>query len=117
MVLWSKTDGANAVRGIASLNSYPMYLNTRNPNVRSIQDFTNESRIAVPAVKVSAQAIALQMAAAKAFGESNYRKLDNFTVSMKHPVAVSAMLSGRSEERRVGKEGVSTCRSRWGRYH
>src|SRR3546814_15542237 len=68
-VLWSKTDGANAVRGIASLNSYPMYLNTRNPNVRSIQDFTNESRIAVPAVKVSAQAIALQMAAAKAFGE------------------------------------------------
>src|SRR3546814_15100722 len=23
----------------------------------------------------------------------------------------------RSEERRVGKEGVSTCRSRWSRYH
>src|SRR3546814_13540516 len=28
------------------------------------------------------------------------------------------MLSGpRSEERRVGKEGVSTCRSRWSPYH
>src|SRR3546814_11427681 len=25
--------------------------------------------------------------------------------------------SGRSEERRVGKECVSTCRSRWSRYH
>src|SRR3546814_3277886 len=25
--------------------------------------------------------------------------------------------SGRSEERRVGKEGVSTCRSRWSPYH
>src|SRR3546814_14011848 len=24
---------------------------------------------------------------------------------------------GRSEERRVGKEGVGTCRSRWARYH
>src|SRR3546814_12535557 len=24
---------------------------------------------------------------------------------------------GRSEERRVGKEGVSTCRSRWSPYH
>src|SRR3546814_19472561 len=24
---------------------------------------------------------------------------------------------GRSEERRVGKEGVSTCRSRWWPYH
>src|SRR3546814_13663106 len=99
MVLWSKTDGANAVRGIASLNSYPMYLNTRNPNVRSIQDFTNESRIAVPAVKVAAQAIALQMAAAKAFGESNSRTLDN-----------------RSEERRVGKERVRTSRFRWSQY-
>src|SRR3546814_13429538 len=26
-------------------------------------------------------------------------------------------LNGRSEERRVGKEGVSTCRSRWSPYH
>src|SRR3546814_12583671 len=26
-------------------------------------------------------------------------------------------LSGRSEERRVGKESVSTCRSRWSPYH
>src|SRR3546814_13968546 len=25
--------------------------------------------------------------------------------------------TARSEERRVGKEGVSTCRSRWSRYH
>src|SRR3546814_15533191 len=31
---------------------------------------------------------------------------------------VSALASlGRSEERRVGKECVSTCRSRWSRYH
>src|SRR3546814_13019265 len=28
-----------------------------------------------------------------------------------------ALLSRRSEERRVGKECVSTCRSRWSRYH
>src|SRR3546814_19441663 len=26
-------------------------------------------------------------------------------------------MSGRSEERRVGKECVSTCRSRWSPYH
>src|SRR3546814_17675365 len=25
--------------------------------------------------------------------------------------------NGRSEERRVGKEGVGTCRSRWATYH
>src|SRR3546814_14224196 len=29
----------------------------------------------------------------------------------------SSSPSRRSEERRVGKEGVSTCRSRWSRYH
>src|SRR3546814_1354113 len=28
-----------------------------------------------------------------------------------------ASLRGRSEERRVGKECVSTCRSRWSPYH
>src|SRR3546814_2126260 len=27
------------------------------------------------------------------------------------------VVSGRSEERRVGKECVSTCSSRWSRYH
>src|SRR3546814_19768455 len=30
---------------------------------------------------------------------------------------VLAANSPRSEERRVGKEGVSTCRSRWSPYH
>src|SRR3546814_13275052 len=29
----------------------------------------------------------------------------------------SALKGARSEERRVGKECVSTCRSRWSRYH
>src|SRR3546814_11438060 len=30
---------------------------------------------------------------------------------------VRRLLPNRSEERRVGKEGVSTCSSRWSRYH
>src|SRR3546814_4117365 len=34
------------------------------------------------------------------------------------PVMFSSIsISGRSEERRVGKECVSTCRSRWSPYH
>src|SRR3546814_2590562 len=32
-------------------------------------------------------------------------------------VLVTALFVGRSEERRVGKECVSTCRSRWSPYH
>src|SRR3546814_6377572 len=31
--------------------------------------------------------------------------------------ALAAQITGRSEERRVGKECVSTCRSRWSPYH
>src|SRR3546814_14838658 len=36
-----------------------------------------------------------------------------------HPLDVThkALMTRRSEERRVGKEGVSTCRSRWSPYH
>src|SRR3546814_1101609 len=32
-------------------------------------------------------------------------------------VPYSGFVDGRSEERRVGKECVSTCRSRWSPYH
>src|SRR3546814_18502692 len=34
-----------------------------------------------------------------------------------HAEALTATQSFRSEERRVGKECVSTCRSRWSPYH
>src|SRR3546814_3093311 len=33
------------------------------------------------------------------------------------PILATAPAAGRSEERRVGKECVSTCRSRWSPYH
>ena len=75
----------------------PLYLNTRNPNVKSIKDFTEKDRIALPAVKVSIQAVTLQMAAEKAFGEGQQGKLDALTVSMSHPDAQVALLSGASE--------------------
>src|SRR3546814_5864735 len=34
-----------------------------------------------------------------------------------YPVALKRALEHRPEERRVGKECVSTCRSRWAAYH
>src|SRR3546814_6258060 len=37
--------------------------------------------------------------------------------SVKVPVLSTINVSTRSEERRVGKECVSTCRSRWSPYH
>jgi NitT/TauT family transport system substrate-binding protein len=46
---------------------------------------------------VSIQAITLQMAAEQAFGEGQQNKLDALTVSLSHPDAQAAMLSGQSE--------------------
>jgi NitT/TauT family transport system substrate-binding protein len=97
IVLWARTKGSLNVRGVASLNSLPLYLNTVNPNVKTIRDFTDKDRIGLPAVRVSIQAITLQMESEKLFGMGQHGKLDNITVSMSHPDAMNAMMSGKSE--------------------
>ncbi|WP_337876254.1 ABC transporter substrate-binding protein [Elioraea sp.] len=97
LTIWARTRGNLDVKGVASLNSMPLYLNTINPNVKTIADFTEKDRIALPAVKVSIQAVILQMAAEKAFGPGNHTRLDHLTVSMSHPDGMAAMLSGQSE--------------------
>ena len=64
--LWSRTKGTpQEVRGISALSSQPFLLNTTDPAIKTIKDFKDSDRIAVPAVKSSVQAITLQMAAAK----------------------------------------------------
>jgi NitT/TauT family transport system substrate-binding protein len=97
ITLWSRTRGNLDVKAVAAINSMPIYLNSRNPAVKTIKDFTEKDRIALPAVKVSVQALTLQMAADKAFGEGQYGRLDALTVSMAHPDAQIALLSGQSE--------------------
>src|SRR5262249_45728726 len=61
----------------------------------SIKDFTDKDRIALPAVKVSIQAVTLQMAAEAALGK--FDALDRLTVSLAHPDGLAAMMSGKSE--------------------
>jgi NitT/TauT family transport system substrate-binding protein len=75
----------------------PLFLVTRNPNVKSIKDFTEQDRIALPAVKISVQALALQMAAEQAYGPGQQNRLDPLTVTMSHPDAMQALLAGQSE--------------------
>jgi NitT/TauT family transport system substrate-binding protein len=97
ITLWSRTRGNLDVRGVGAINSMPIYLNTRNPAVKTVKDFTDKDRIALPAVKVSIQAITLQMAAEQAFGPGQQNRLDALTVTMAHPDAMQALLSGQSE--------------------
>jgi NitT/TauT family transport system substrate-binding protein len=96
-VLWEKTKGNLNVKAVCAMSSLPSYLNTRNPAVQSIRDLGDADRIALPAVKISNQAIYLQMAAAKAFGIEHYNKLDKLTVTMSFVDGTAAMLSGTSE--------------------
>ena len=97
LTIWGKTRGNIGVKGVAALSSMPLYLNTINPKVKSIRDFSDNDRIALPAVKTSIQAITLQMAAEKTFGPGQHGKLDHLTVSLSHPDGMAAMLGGRSE--------------------
>jgi NitT/TauT family transport system substrate-binding protein len=94
---WAKTRGNLRIAGVASLGSLPLILNTSNPAVRTIADFTDKDKIAVPAVKVSIQAVTLQMAAEALWGPGQQNRLDPLTVSMTHPDATIALLGGRSE--------------------
>jgi sulfonate transport system substrate-binding protein len=95
--IWDKSKGQFDVKGVASLGSMPLYLTTINPKVRSVKDFTSKDKIALPAAKVSIQAVVLEMAAAKAFGDAQFDKLDGITVSMKHPDAMAALLTRTTE--------------------
>src|SRR5438105_12824444 len=82
LVLWSRTkDTPQEVRGISALSSQPFLLNSRDPAIKTIRDFKDTDRIAVPAVRSSVQAITLQMAAAKAYGINSFDTLDPLTAS------------------------------------
>ncbi|MEP6703116.1 MAG: ABC transporter substrate-binding protein, partial [Betaproteobacteria bacterium] len=93
VTIWSKTKGSLDVKAVSAINSMPLYLNSRNPAVKSVKDFTDKDRIALPAVKSSIQAVTLQMAAEKEFGPGNFAKLDPLTVTRSHPDAQAALLS------------------------
>jgi NitT/TauT family transport system substrate-binding protein len=98
ITLWARTIANDyKVKGIAALDSMPLYLNTRNPSVKSLKDFTEKDKIALPAVKVSIQAVTLQMAAEQVFGEGQQNKLDALTVTMSHPDGQTALLSNSGE--------------------
>jgi NitT/TauT family transport system substrate-binding protein len=76
-----------------------MTLISRDPNIKSISDFGPGDKIAVPTVKISTQAIVLQIAAAEAFGADQWSKLDANTVQLGHPDAYAALSNPKHEVR------------------
>ncbi len=82
---------------VASLGNFPYYLLSNNPGVKTIADFSDKDRIAVPAVGVSVQSRFLQYAAAKQWGDAQFDKLDTCTVALPHPDATAALMAGGTE--------------------
>jgi NitT/TauT family transport system substrate-binding protein len=97
LTLWDRTVGKQNVKGVASLGNFPYYLVSTNPNVRTIADFSDKDRIALPAVTVSVQARILQLAAAKQWGDKEFNRLDRLTQALPHPDAAAAIIAGKTE--------------------
>lgn len=97
LTIWDRTKGNFDVKGVGTFDRTALFLNTINPKVKTLRDFSDSDRIALPAVKISIQAVTLHMACEAEFGAGNHAKLDHLTVSMSHPDGTTAMLSGRSE--------------------
>ncbi|MBM0140251.1 ABC transporter substrate-binding protein [Pseudomonas cannabina] len=97
LTIWDRTHGKQNVKAVASLGNFPYYLVSNNPNVKTIADFTEKDRIAVPAVSVSVQSRYLQFAAAKLWGDKEYARLDKYILSLPHPDAAASLIAGGTE--------------------
>ena len=82
---------------IAALGSIPSYLLTNRDEIQSFDDFTDKDRIAVPAAVVGFQPRTLQIAAAERYGNDQFQRFDPISISLPHPDATAALLSGDPE--------------------
>ncbi len=95
LLLWDRTRGG--VKGVVASSALPLQLISREARIKSLTDYKEDDRIAVPTVKVSTQAILLQMAASKLFGPDQWAKFDPLTVQLGHPDAFIAMKNDSHE--------------------
>ncbi len=91
--LWEKTRGsANEVKAVGTVSNGAMTLYTIDPAVKTLADFTEKDRIAVPTVRISFNSMMLQMACEKLWNDPH--RLDHLTVGIGHPDAVTALSAG-----------------------
>ena len=95
LTIWARTRGtAQEVRGITALSESSSKLNCNDPEIKTLRDLKPTSRIALPAVKVSIQAVVLQMAAANEFGADQWAKFDSQTTSLSPADTSAGLLAG-----------------------
>ena len=96
-LLWDRTKGGLNVKALGAICSNNIWLNTKNPAIKTIQDITDTDRIGIPSLKVSTQALMLQIASEKAWGKGQHGKLDQNVVALAHPDSMMALLSPAHE--------------------
>jgi NitT/TauT family transport system substrate-binding protein len=89
LILWAKTNGR--VKGVVATGALPMLLLTNNPDVKTIADFTEADRIAVPTIRVGTQPAVLGIAVEKQFGLAQVERYNLMTISLGHPDAMIAL--------------------------
>jgi len=89
LVLWDKSRGR--VKGIVASSAQPLVLLSRDPRIKTLKDYQPGDKIAVPTIRVSTQAILLQIAASKLIGPDQWSHFDAMTVQLGHPDAFIAM--------------------------
>ena len=97
LTLWDRTRGRQNVKAVAALGSLPNYLLTNNPQVRTLKDFGEKDRIAVPAAGVGFQSRTLQIETARLYGREQFNRFDKISISLPHPDATAALISGGLE--------------------
>jgi NitT/TauT family transport system substrate-binding protein len=92
LLLWDRTHGQ--VKGLAGSSATPMWLLSKDPAEKTLADLKPTDKIAVPTVKISSQAIILQIAARKLYGDADYAHFDAMTTTLGHPDAAAALTQG-----------------------
>jgi len=93
LLAWDRTKGQ--VKGLAGSSATPMWFVSSNPDVKTLRDLKPTDKIAVPTVKISSQAIILQIAARQLYGDANFDHFDMMTMTLSHPDAQAQLTSGR----------------------
>jgi NitT/TauT family transport system substrate-binding protein len=94
LTLWDRAHDNLNISAVSALDTAPMFLVSRNPDIKKVTDFTDADRINVLTPGSAGQAIVFEMAVAQAYGIQNYAKLDKLTVGLPPSEAITAMISG-----------------------
>jgi NitT/TauT family transport system substrate-binding protein len=89
VLLWSRTRGD--VKSIAAVSGTKSVLVSKDSDVKTLKDFKETSRISVTSLKISNQAIYLQMALDKEFGDA--KKFDPMMVQLGFADGVQSMMN------------------------